>query len=335
MKIDHAKGFICLIYPIFALLWLLSIVFGGLNMEPVRAAILIIGAVSVMLPGYCTIKFTEDKIFGLYLLYNVLSGIWCIAFGMPPRVYVSELAVVVLPMILYYAGRGLEKKYISGFYRNFILSVLFLGILTVALYFCIPRLYTELHDDLWSGFSYISESFGERSESWIAAVNNMVNFWIGDGLGSHGLKAAEYQYYIVPDGGLVKLYAEMGLIGTSMILFIISLVYIKAIKGKPVPELAIITAAILMSIVCNVLYMEIFTPIIYFALGRAVRLLNDDRAGEEYVGPFENESDQDEEDSDLEGAPATKQYEEASGMSASAEDIPRTDRDLISEGGGA
>jgi hypothetical protein len=95
----------------------------------------------------------------------------------------------------------------------------------------------------------------------------------------------------VADGGLVKLYTEMGIIGTAMIAVVVTMVYIKSVMkdknnaadgayGKRrislvVPELAVITSAILMSIGSNVLEMELCAPIVYFALGRAVRKLNE------------------------------------------------------------
>ena len=270
---------------------------------------LLVGTGAICALGMLTVRLTEDKIFGLYVIYNVFSGIWCVAFGIPLGIYIGELSTTLLPMMLYYAGRGFDKVYASKYYRYFIFSAFFLIALTLALFFCAPGLYSEAYGDIWAGFSSVSESFGERSEAWIAAVNNMVNFWIGDGLGSHGLKAAEYQYYIVTNGGLVKLYSEMGLVGASMIIFVLALVYIKSFRIQQIPgrneddpsegkteagrpavskrkfglvvwELVIITAAILMSVVVNLLDMVIFAPIIYFALGRAVRLLNDNEEGD-------------------------------------------------------
>lgn len=64
-----------------------------------------------------------------------------------------------------------------------------------------------------------------------------------------------------------------------------------------------------MSIGSNVLEMELCAPIAYFALGRAVRLLNDKDAVEEYVGAFsdgENPAETGEPEDGMEGAPAAK-----------------------------
>ncbi|MBQ7584070.1 MAG: hypothetical protein IJT24_05620 [Lachnospiraceae bacterium] len=343
------KNYICLIYPIFAVVYLLGIFFGGISTGMVITFFLLAGAGAVCALGLLTASFTEDKVFGLYLLYNVLSGIWCVAFGIPVSVYVGELSVTALPMMLYYAGRGFGEEYASKYYRCFMLSALFLAAAAALLYFFLPQLYPVfLYNIFGENLSSLQVGFGERSESWIAAVNNMVNFWIGDGLGSHGHRSAGYQDYIVADGGLVKLYSEMGLIGTSMIIFVLALVYIKAFRGRQateqketasagmktaeaaafrgmkaaeteaskkkltsvLPELLVITSAVLVSAGFNLLETVLFTPLIFFALGRAVRKLNDDRAGEEYTGPFEDGRTPEAEDGDggLEGAPAAWIY---------------------------
>ena len=99
---------------------------------------------------------------------------------------------------------------------------------------------------------------------------------LGDGLGSRGHRAAVFQHYIVADGGLVKLYTEMGVIGTSLIIFLLFLVYKKSLKniGAVVGEIAVITCAVLMSVGSNVLEMELCAPIVYFCLGRAVRKIS-------------------------------------------------------------
>ena len=403
-------NYICLIYPVFAAVYFLYLFFSGIRPGIVMTFFLLIGIAGIFAGRLLTAKLTEDKVFGLYVLYNALSGIWCVAIGMPAVVYFGEVSTTLLPMMLYYAGRSFDGEYASRYYRYFIRSALFLGIAGAVLYILAPRFYLDflydnslvsladaptmrvrMHsaigstsmacisaysmcasmyffrredrkdrieglvyiilsivfafmanqrsamfcvifmlilfnlidflvdkkhplkylwmelgavfvlllgifvflrgiiDKFWARLVSIPAGFGERSESWITAVNNMEIFWIGDGLGSRGHRAAPYEEYIVADGGLVKLYAEMGLIGTSMIIFVLALVYIKAFKGQEqgsagqsssgrklslvVPELAIVTSAILMSIGSNVLEMEICAPIVYFALGRAVRLL--------------------------------------------------------------
>ena len=476
------KNYICLIYPLFTLIYFLYMFFSGIRTGITMTFFLLIGILGICALGYITVKTTEDKVFGAYILYNLLSGIWCVAFGIPVGVFIGEISTTLLPMMLYYAGRGFDEEYAGKYYHGFILAALMMGGIGAVLFIWAPQFYIDFSyvnefiskadaptmrvrmnslvgsgpmgcfvaystcasayflrkedkKDRMTGLVYIilsilfsfmanqrsamfciilfliflnlvdfmvdknkplkylwmeagavaallagififargvfekfrirlasiPDGFGERSESWIAAVNNMVNFWIGDGLGSHGHRAVDHQYYIVADGGLVKLYAEMGLIGTSMIIFVVALVYIKSFQrqsitaaaagsaageeseaaaeipaaaaggasgdrkdlkreaaagkrklGLVVPELAIITSAILMSIGSNVLEMELCAPIAYFALGRAVKLLSGDRAGEEYIGKFDD-SKEDIGDNETDGIPEGVPAAEASG----------------------
>ena len=399
MNKNLIKNYICLIYPLFTLIYFLYVFISSLRTGITMTFFLALGVLGLCILGCLTVKTTEDKMFGLYVLYNLLSGVWCVAFGIPLSVYIGEISTTLLPMMLYYAGRGFDEEYASRYYHGFIIAALLMGFIGAVFYIWAPQFYIDfsyvnefiskadaptmrvrMNSIIGSGpmgafvaysacasayflrkkdkrdrvtglvyiilsilFSFmanqrsamfcvimlfvflnlvdfiadksrpvkylwmeiaavialllgifvfahqvfekffirlasIPDGFGERSESWIAAVNNMMNFWIGDGLGSHGHRAADYQTYIVADGGLVKLYAEMGLIGTSMIIFVLALVYIKSAKklSLVVPELAIVTSAILMSIGSNVLEMELCAPIAYFALGRAVKLLCDE-----------------------------------------------------------
>ncbi|MBO5552036.1 MAG: hypothetical protein J5966_08755 [Lachnospiraceae bacterium] len=426
------KDYICLIYPVFTLIYFLYVFISSIRTGITMTFFLMLGVLGICFLGYLTIENTEDKVFSLYVLYNLLSGIWCVLFGIPVSVFIGEISTTLLPMMLYYAGRNFDEEYAAKYYHGFIMAALLMGGIGAVFYIWAPQFYIDfsyvnefiskadaptmrvrMNSIIGSGpmgafvaystcasayflrrrekkeritglvyiilsilFSFMANQrsamfcvimmlvflnivdftadknkplkylfaeaggvlalllgififargvfdkflirlasipagFGERSESWVAAVNNMVNFWIGDGLGSHGHRAADYQEYIVADGGLVKLYAEMGLIGTAMIIFVVALVYIKSAKriSLVVPELAIITSAILMSIGSNVLEMELCAPIAYFALGRAVKLLNEKKAGEEYVGAFSDGDDpveKREAEDGMEGAPAAR-----------------------------
>jgi hypothetical protein len=372
---------------------------------------LAVAAIGICLQ-YLTVKTVEDKIFGLYIIFNLVSGIWCVLYGIPLSVYIGEISTTLLPMVLYYAGRGFDERYTAKYYHGFIIAALLMGAIGAVFYIWAPQFYIDfsyinqfiskadvptmrvrMNSIIGSGpmgafvaystcvsayflrkeekkervigiiylllsilFSFmanqrsamfcvilflvfyeltdvivdkrkpikylwialggaavlllgvfifargvfdkffirltsIPDGFGERTGSWVDALNNMKNIWIGDGLGSHGHRAAGIQPYIVADGGLVKIYTEMGIIGTAMIVFVVITVYVKSLmkdkkKGTDgtdakrrvslvVPELAVITSAILMSIGSNVLEMEICAPIVYFALGRAVQKLNE------------------------------------------------------------
>ncbi len=392
-------NYICLIYPVFTLIYFLYVFNDRIRTGVTMTFFLAVGIIGIFALRYIRVSTTEDVVFGIYILYNLISGIWCVAYGMPVSVYAGEVSTTLLPMFLYYAGRGFGDEEAARYYHGFIIAALMMGGIGAVFYIWAPQFYIdfsyvnefiskadvptmrvrmnsiigsgpmgcfvaysmcasafflrrktrndkiigiiymilsiifsfmanqrsamfciilmlvffnfvdftvdrsrplkylwmeiaalaallagififarEVFDKFWIRLASIPSGFGERAGFWVNVVNRTHNIWLGDGLGSRGHRAAEYQQYIVADGGLVKLYVEMGLIGTSLIIFVVYLVYIKSIKNvsRTVPEIAIITSAILMSIGSNVLEMELCAPIVYFALGRAVRQLKGD-----------------------------------------------------------
>lgn len=403
----YIKKYICLIYPLFTLIYFLYMFFSGIRTGITMTFFLLLGIAGICLLRLITKETLEDKIFGLYIIYNILSVIWCVAFGIPVSVFIGEVSTTLLPMMLYYAGRGFDEEYAAKYYHGFIIAALLMGGIGAVLFIWAPQFYIDfsyvnefiskadaptmrvrmnsligsgpmgcfvaysmcasafflrkeekkdriiglvyiilsilfsfmanqrsamfciilmlvffnfvdllvdkklsikvlwaeiaavavllagififargIFEKFWIRLASIPDGFGERSGSWFDAVGDMHNILIGDGLGSRGHRAAEYQQYIVADGGLVKLFVEMGIIGTALIVAVVVLVYVRSLqKGAGaadgrrnvslvVPELAIITSAVLMSIGSNVLEMELCAPIVYFALGRAVGLLN-------------------------------------------------------------
>lgn len=403
----YIKKYICLIYPLFTLIYFLYMFFSGIRTGITMTFFLLLGIAGICLLRFITKETLEDKIFGLYIIYNILSGIWCVAFGIPISVFIGEVSTTLLPMMLYYAGRGFDEEYAAKYYHGFIIAALLMGGIGAVLFIWAPQFYIDfsyvnefiskadaptmrvrmnsligsgpmgcfvaysmcasayflrkdekkdriiglayiilsilfsfmanqrsamfciilmlvffnfvdllvdmklsikvlwaeiaavvvllagififargIFEKFWIRLASIPDGFGERSGSWFDAVGDMHNILIGDGLGSRGHRAAEYQQYIVADGGLVKLFVEMGIIGTALIVAVVVIVYVRSLqKGAGaadgrrnvslvVPELAIITSAVLMSIGSNVLEMELCAPIVYFALGRAVGLLN-------------------------------------------------------------
>ena len=400
------KKIIFLIYPIATLIYALHLFFSGVRTGICLTAVLILGAAAIALLGLFTVRQTEDKVFTVYLIYNLLSGIWCVKYGMPVSVYLGEVTTTALPMVFYYAGRGFDDEDADRYYRGFIIAALAMGLLGAVMFIFTPQFYLDfayenslisvadaptarvrmesvigsgamgcfsayavcissyflwkkssdrrregiiymflsviftfmanqrsamfsvilmlvcfscmafrvsgkkekkyiwgaiagvviavsaifvfargVFDKFWARLSSIPSGFGERTGSWVNVVNRTHNIWLGDGLGSRGHRAAGFQEYIIADGGLVKLYTEMGIIGTSIIIFMLVLVYTKAYRNirKVIPEMAVITCAILMSIGSNVLEIELCAPVVYFALGRAVRLLTGPDTGTEQM----------------------------------------------------
>ena len=90
--------------------------------------------------------YTEDIILTVWLLFNLLSGIWCVGFGMPFSVYLGELFTTALPICFYYCGRN--KNSGKRFSVNFLIAVALTGILGIVLFITGPKIYIDYLMDL-------------------------------------------------------------------------------------------------------------------------------------------------------------------------------------------
>lgn len=113
-------------------------------------------------------------------------------------------------------------------------------------------------------------AFGQRSEQWISAINNMFGQWFGNGLGANGHKALGIEgAKVVADGGLVKLYCEEGALGFSIFTYIMIRLFVAGVKNlkEYFAELLILTMALLMSIGSNIIAFQLCMPIFWYAAG--------------------------------------------------------------------
>lgn len=127
-------------------------------------------------------------------------------------------------------------------------------------------------------------AFGQRSEQWISAINNMFGQWFGNGLGANGHKALGIEgAKVVADGGLVKLYCEEGALGFSIFVYILVRLFISGIKNlkEYFAELLIIAMALLMSIGSNIIAFQLCMPIFWYAAGVISMSVKDRKALEE------------------------------------------------------
>ena len=84
---------------------------------------------------------TCDFVLSAFFLYNLLSGIWCIIFGVPLSVYAGELLLSVFPMLFYFAGRSDESSKL--FSLTFLISVGITGLIGIVLFITGPKLYID------------------------------------------------------------------------------------------------------------------------------------------------------------------------------------------------
>lgn len=337
-------------------------------------------------------KGTIDYLMALYFIYNLLSGTWCVSFGMPISVFLGEFATAALPMVFYYVGRSITD-HLEGFYRKFIIAIFLVCIVGFVLYIFAPEFYLNYLYNLHyiskadaptmrirmisvigsilvgylsvaamlasshiiinskgkSGklllfincfFAFMSNqrsamvvamvvlvyvnllifftfkllpkkyfamecggiivafagiciiyfpaimkiyyrlvslpgAIGQRSDQWVGAMNNMANIWLGNGLGANGHRAQGFTDYFIADGGLAKLFCEMGILGTSIFIFMMILIFRKGSKKlvKCSAELGIIAITLLQCIGSNLLEFQLATPIFWFAVGRCASVI--------------------------------------------------------------
>ena len=132
----------------------------------------------------------------------------------------------------------------------------------------------------WYRIISLPTAISERSEQWVAAVNNMYDFWIGNGLGANGHRALGIEdAHVIADGGLVKLYCENGIVGFSLWAYLMYLCLSNGAKHlrEYYVEIGIIAVGILQSIGSNVLAFQICAPIFWFAAGRMAQERSDNR----------------------------------------------------------
>lgn len=383
-------------YLLVVIGYIMTLVSGNVRPGIIASTLLLLVAVELLFQKRFQICGTMDILMAAYLIYNLLSGIWCIAYGMPVSLFLGEFSTTALPMIFYYVGRSIDEEGLKRFYGKFIVAVLLVGITGVILYFTAPQWYLDYLFD----YGYISKAdvstmrirmisvigsilmgylsvaamlasahiilhsngkkgkivffvncflafmsnqrsamvvallvllyvnyliffvfhmfpkkyfvmecagiaaafaglcivyfkavlkiyyrlislpgaIGQRSDSWVSAANNMKNIWLGNGLGANGHRAAGIQPYIVADGGLAKIFCEMGIIGTSIFIFLMILVFKKGSRRlyKCAAELGIVGITLLQCIGSNMLEFQLSTPIFWFAVGRCAAVIAED-----------------------------------------------------------
>lgn len=342
-----------------------------------------------------------DILICMYFVYNLLSGIWCVKFGMPVSVWAGEFSTGILPMIFFFAGRTIGDDARERFYVLFALAVYLVGTIGLILYIWGPQFYLDYLYDLsliskadvptmrvrmlsvigsilmgytsvagmlasahimlkekknivkgsillFLGmlFAFLSNqrsamvvailvllyvnylvfftyklldkkfffmeigvgaagfaglcivyfraimkvyyrlvslpgAVGQRSDQWIGAINNMSNLWLGNGLGANGHRANGITHHLIADGGIAKLFVEMGIIGMSIFVFMMILCFKHSARNFKLccMEIGIVAITLLQSIGSNILEFQLATPIFWFAIGVIASKINVEQAG--------------------------------------------------------
>lgn len=200
----------------------------------------------------------KDLFFGIAGL--ALCLLFAIMANQRSGLVAAALVLVYINVLLFFVLRLLPRKY---FWIE-------LGVLA-AFFVLICALRFDFVLKYWYRIISLPTAVSQRSEQWVAAVNNMYSTWLGNGLGANGHKALGIEdAHVIADGGLIKLYCENGVVGFSLWIFILVLACRRGFKriAERYAELGIVAVAILQSIGSNMLAFQLCTPIFWFAIGR-------------------------------------------------------------------
>lgn len=198
------------------------------------------------------------------IIFGTVCFVLCLLFAILANqrsgLVAAAFVIIYVNYLLFFRIKLIDKKYF--YWEIACVLVLFALICVVKFDFVLKY---------WYRIASLPTAISQRSEQWIAAVNNMYSTWLGNGLGANGHRALGIEgAHVVADGGLVKLYCENGVVGFSIWVYIIILALRKGVKNidRNYAELGIITVGLLQSIGSNMLAFQLCTPIFWFAIGR-------------------------------------------------------------------
>ena len=140
----------------------------------------------------------------------------------------------------------------------------------IVIFFAVAALKFDFILKFWYRIISLPTAISQRSEQWVAAVNNMYSSWIGNGLGANGHRSIGVEdAHVIADGGIVKLYCENGVIGFSLFVYLLVLSLSDGIRNirRYYVEVGIIIVGLLQSIGSNMLAFQICAPVFWYAVG--------------------------------------------------------------------
>ena len=181
----------------------------------------------------------------------------------------AALVLVYVNWLLFFKLNLIPRKF-------FVYEVIVIA--AVFAFVCVVRF--EFILKFWWRIISLPTAISQRSEQWVAAVNNMYSSWIGNGLGANGHKALGFEdAHVITDGGLVKLYCENGVIGFSLFAYLIVLSMKRGLSDirEHYAEIGIVVVGLLQSIGSNMLAFQICAPVFWFALGGCQNVVKKNR----------------------------------------------------------
>ncbi len=197
----------------------------------------------------------------LFAIISIISSLlFAIMANQRSGLVAAALVIVYVNYLLFFELHVIPKKYLK--FEIALIVVAFAAISVVNFEYILK---------FWYRIISLPSAISERSEQWVAAVNNMYSFWIGNGLGANGHRALGIEgAHVIADGGLVKMYCENGVLGFSLFVYLMYLLLAKGVKNikDHYVEVGILAIGILQSIGSNMLAFQICAPVFWFAAGR-------------------------------------------------------------------
>ena len=202
--------------------------------------------------------YKKRRLFGLITF--VLSLMFTFLSNMRSAMVAAILLVLYVNYLIFARFKEISRKYI-------VIEIVSVAVIFLAL--CIIKF--DLVLKIWWRLESLPGAVSQRSEQWVAAVNNMYSSWFGNGLGMNGHKAIGVEgAHVIADGGLIKLFCEEGVIGFSLFAYIMFLTVKKGIQNikESYAEFILVVMMILQSVGSNIIAFLLITPIFWFCVGR-------------------------------------------------------------------
>lgn len=210
------------------------------------------------------IMILEQKILSGGSLF-VISMAFAFFSNQRSAMVVAILVLLYINYLVFFSLKLFDRKY---FYIECIVIAVVFVLLLVGFHGVFMKIFYRLVS--------LPGAVSQRSEQWVAAVNNMYSSFLGNGLGANGHKALGIEgAHVIADGGLVKLFCEEGILGFSIFIYMMILLYKDSRQyiKEGFAELGVIAIILLQSVGSNILCFQLGAPIFWFAVGRCAYLL--------------------------------------------------------------
>ncbi len=130
-------------YPVVLLTYVLALINPGVIRPGVVSAffVCLVSLEAILMIRSADRSDTCGLVLVIWFIYNLLSGIWCVGFGMPVSVYLGELFTTALPMLFFIPGR--KEAGSLRFSVNYLISVVVIGVLGIILFITGPKFYID------------------------------------------------------------------------------------------------------------------------------------------------------------------------------------------------